>query len=66
MKGADYERIKEKIGEVFEENSDFLNTIPIDVFGLARKMGFKLIKASDLLKKRFEKAKEFSEIKNLS
>ena len=62
MTRADYERIKEKIGEVFEENSDFLNTIPIDVFGLARRMGFKLIKASELLKKSIEKAKEFAEI----
>lgn len=62
MQSADYERIKQKIGEVFEENADFLNKIPIDIFGLARKMGFRLIKASDRLKHGIEKAKEFMEI----
>ena len=62
MQSADYERIKEKIGEVFEENSDLLNTIPIDVFGLARKMGFKLIPASERLKLGVKKAEEFQEI----
>lgn len=62
MNSADYERIKFKIGEVFEENSDFLNNLPIDVFGLARKMGFRLIKASDRIKLGIEKANEFKEI----
>lgn len=62
MQSADYERIKRKIGEVYEENADFLINVPIDVFGLARKMGFRLIKASDRLKFGIEKVKEFKEI----
>ena len=62
MQSADYERIKEKIGNVFEENADFLTSIPIDIFGLARKMGFRLIKASDRLKIGINKAKEFHEL----
>ena len=62
MQSADYERIKRIIGEVYEENADFLNKIPIDIFGLARKMGFRLIKASDKLKLGIKKAKEFEEI----
>lgn len=62
MKSAYYERIKQKIGEVFEENADFLNKIPVDVFGLARKMGFRLIRASDRLKFGIKKVKEFEEI----
>lgn len=62
MNSADYEKIKSKIGEVYEENADLLNSVPIDVFGLARKMGFRLIKASDRLKLGIEKVKEFKEI----
>lgn len=62
MQSADYERIKTKIGEVFEENSDFLKAIPIDVFGLARKMGFKLITASELIKKGDSKVEMFHEL----
>lgn len=62
MQSADYERIKSKIGEVYEENADFLNRIPIDIFGLARKMGFRLIKASDRLKIGIDKVKEFQDI----
>ncbi|MBO5577772.1 MAG: ImmA/IrrE family metallo-endopeptidase [Bacilli bacterium] len=62
VQSADYERIKQKIGEVCEENADFLNKIPIDIFGLARKMGFRLIKASDRLKIGIKKVKEFNEI----
>lgn len=62
MQSADYERIKSKIGEVYEENADFLNNIPIDIFGLARKMGFRLIKASDRLKIGIDKVKKFQDI----
>ena len=62
MQSADYERIKSIIGDIYEENSDFLNDIPVDIFGLARKMGFRLIKASDRVKIGKEKAKEFVEI----
>lgn len=62
MQSADYERIKHKVGEVYEENANFLDKIPIDIFGLARKMGFRLIKASDRLKIGIEKVKEFKEI----
>ena len=59
---ADYERIKIKIGELFEENADFLTSVPINVFGLARKMGFRLIKASDRLNVGMNKVNEFLEI----
>ncbi len=62
MHSADYERIKRKVGEVFEENSGILSSIPIDVFGLARKMGFRVIKASERLKLGMKKLNEFLEI----
>ena len=62
MQSADYERIKKAIGDVYEENADFLNNIPIDIFGLAHRMGFRLIKASDKLKSGIKKVKEFQEL----
>ena len=62
MQSADYERIKTKIGEVYEENADCLQNVPVDIFGLARKMGFKLIKASDRLKVGIHKVEEFRDI----
>lgn len=49
MNFADYERIKGCIGEIFEENSDFLKSIPIDIFGLAKKMGFVIKRASYMI-----------------
>lgn len=49
MNFQDYERIKGVIGDIYEENSDFLNTIPIDVVGLAKRMGFKIIYLSKML-----------------
>lgn len=62
MQRVNYERIKSIIGDVFEENADFLNHIPIDIFGLARKMGFRLLKASDLIKRSKEKLLSHREI----
>lgn len=49
MNFADYEHIKEVIGDIYEENSDFLRSIPINVSGLAKRMGFKIIYLSDLV-----------------
>lgn len=65
MQSADYERIKRIVGDIYEENSNFLNSIPIDVIGLARKMGFKIIKASDRLKFGLKKLLEFNEINKI-
>lgn len=62
MKSADYERIKKIIGNIYEENSDFLIDVPIDVFKLAQKMGFKLIRASERLKLGIHKVIEYQEI----
>lgn len=62
MHSADYERIKQKIGDVYEENANLLNKIPIDIFGLARKMGFRVIKASERIKHNVKKVEELHEI----
>lgn len=51
MKFADYERIKECVGDVYEENADILNTVPIDIFKLASRMGFEVKFATDLISK---------------
>lgn len=62
MNSADYEKIKELIGDIYEENSDLLSSIPIDVFQLARKMGFRIIRASQVISMSHEKVIEFLEI----
>lgn len=62
MKFADYERIKRVIGEIFEENSDFLKEIPIDIFGLANKMGFAIKRASHMILNHREVIQTYLEI----
>lgn len=59
---VDYEKIKKLIGDIYEENSELLSTVPIDVFELARKMGFRIIKASQLVNISHNKALEFQDI----
>jgi len=49
LKFADYERIKRIVGDIYEENADLLNSIPINVEKLAEKMGFIVKRTSDII-----------------
>lgn len=62
MKGADYERIKKIVGDIYEEHSDIMSRIPLDIFEVAREMGFKIIKASQRIGINHEKVLQFIEI----
>lgn len=55
MKSEDYEHIKQLVSEIYEDYG--LDILPIDIFGLITKMGFKLVFASDLLKNKQRKGK---------
>lgn len=62
MLNADYERIKTIVGDIYEENFELMSSIPIDIFSLARKMGFRIIKASQRININHEKVLEFLNI----
>lgn len=52
-----YEEIKRTVGEFLEDYD--ISKIPVDVFGLARKMQIKIVFASKLLKKHPKKIDEY-------
>jgi len=62
LKFADYERIKGIIGDIYEENADLLNSIPIDVEKLAEKMGFVIRYAFNIVDNKTKKLKLYTEI----
>lgn len=50
MKSDDYEDIKQLVSEVYEDYG--IDCVPVDIFSLIEKMGFKLVFSSVLLKKK--------------
>lgn len=62
MKFADYERIKGIVGDIYEENADLLNSIPINVEKLAEKMGFIIKHTCNIIKENPDKLSTYFEI----
>ena len=62
MKFADYERIKGIVGDIYEENADFLNSIPINIEKLAEKMGFIIKRSCNIIKENLDKLITYFEI----
>lgn len=62
MKSADYEKIKKVIGDIYEEHSDIMSSVPLDIFKVAQRMGFRIIKASQRISANHQKAIEFQNI----
>jgi len=55
MNSLDYENIKQLISDIYEDYD--LNNLPLDIFNLVRRMGFKLLFASNLMKNKIKKGK---------
>jgi len=62
LKFADYERIKGIVGDIYEENADLLNSIPINVEKLAEKMGFIIKRTCNIIKENPDKLSTYFEI----